>query len=84
MIVYVYCEFNVTIVSKTNGSETRAIKREITFNIQRWIDMLSPKITNFQFGLFRSWWFDPEEQAHDFEQNLLWLFRDRLIISEGE
>lgn len=71
-----------------HGSETAAIKIGFTSNVERRIDTLNreirPKLTNCYWELLKSWQFGSEKEAYELEQDLLWLFREKLIFGERE
>jgi len=71
-----------------HGAEMPAIKIGFTSNVERRIGTLNreirPTLTKCKWALLKSWRFDSEGKAYEFEQDLLWLFRKNLVSGERE
>lgn len=71
-----------------HSSATSAIRIGFTSNVERRVETLNreirPKLTNCHWEVLKYWRFDSEEEAYELEQDLLWLFRKRLICGERE
>ena len=70
------------------GSEISAIKIGFTSDVVRRIETLNKEIrtalTKCRWSLLDYWAFETEDEAYEFEQNLLLLFQEHLVSGERE